>query len=74
MSVSSYISKDLKLINSYDTWHGKYPFCILYLPHHLCLKQNVGTKNVKKEIKKITKGTKANRGVVWFPELVDKGM
>ena len=31
-----------------------------------------GTNNVAKEMKKITDGLVRNRGVTWFPELVDK--
>ena len=72
MSVSSYISKQLQLINSYDTWHDRHTF--LYCSHNLHLQLNLGTKNVEKEINKITKGPKTKRGVTWFPKLVDKGV
>ena len=27
-SVSDYITSDLKLLNSYDTWHGEFTWCI----------------------------------------------
>lgn len=33
---------------------------------------SVGTKNVSKEMKKISEGRVKDRGVTWFPELVDK--
>ena len=33
---------------------------------------DVGTKNVSKELKKITQGRVRDRNVTWFPELVDK--
>jgi hypothetical protein len=50
--VSHFITADLSLVNSYDTWHG--------------------TKNVWKQMLKITQGRVRDRGVTWFPELVDK--
>ena len=33
---------------------------------------DVGTKNVAKELKKITQGWVRDRDITWFPELVDK--
>ena len=41
--------------------------CTFYM--YTCLK---GTKNVAKELEKITKGPVKTRGVTWFPELADK--
>ena len=32
----------------------------------------IGTKNVGKEMKKVSQGLKRNRGKTWFPELSDK--
>ena len=32
----------------------------------------IGTKNVDKQMKKITEGKVRDRGVTWFPQLVDK--
>ena len=32
----------------------------------------VGTKNVGKEMKKVSQGLKRNCGKTWFPELSDK--
>ena len=32
----------------------------------------LGTKNVAKELKKITTGLVKNRDVTWFPQLIDK--
>ena len=32
----------------------------------------LGTKNVAKELKKITTGQVKNRDVTWFPQLIDK--
>lgn len=68
--VSRYVSQQLKIVNSYDTWHGMttwmYQVCsdiLLYYP---------GTKNVAKEMKKVSEGLVRNRGVTWFPELADK--
>ena len=33
-----------------------------------------GTKNVAKELQKITKGLVRDKGKTWFPELADKRM
>ena len=69
-SVKSYIVNDLKLINSYDTWHGEYgqqrsnEHC-----RSSCLS---GTKNVAKGLKKIVAGAMKNAGKTWFPELSGK--
>ena len=37
--IKNYITKDLKMINSYDTWHGKYMFyvlCMVVFSHYNC--------------------------------------
>lgn len=80
--VTKYVTGSLKLVNSYDTWHGQ-----LQVVQNLCMcMQNVislvcvysyvctlvGTKNVAKEMKKITQGTKKDKGTKWFPEFADK--
>ena len=71
--VARYVTSDLKLLNSYDTWHGKFIHCsysyIYYVKSYF-----VGTKNVAKELSKITKGLVKERGKKWHPELSDKGM
>ena len=35
---------------------------------------DTGTKNVAKELRKITEGRVRDRNLTWFPELVDKSM
>lgn len=50
--VSKFVTNEMKLVNSFDTWHG--------------------TKNVAKQLKKITQGPKKETNVSWFPELADK--
>lgn len=50
--VTRFVTTELKLLNSYDTWHG--------------------TKNVTKQLKKITQGLVRDRGIKWFTELGDK--
>ena len=68
--VSRYVSQQLKVFNSYDTWHG-----MITWMHQVCsdvLMYYPGTKNVAKEMKKISEGLVRNRGVTWFPELADK--
>ena len=64
--------KGLGIINSFDTWHGM-PIlfkCLWCLCASMCI--YVGTKNVGKEMKKVSQGLKRNRGKTWFPELSDK--
>ena len=65
-SVKNYITKDLNLINSYDTWHGKLFHVSAW--HHLV----IGTKNVAKSLKTVAVGTAKTAGVTWFTELSDK--
>ena len=68
--VSRFITSDLSLVNSYDTWHGTYMYTLhtyMYMYVHM-----LGTKNVWKQMQKITQGRVRDRGVTWFPELVDK--
>ena len=71
LQVSKFVTQELKVLNSFDTWHGKIWMlsctCILY-----GLKSCQGTKNVAKELAKITQGRVRDRGMTWFPELVDK--
>ena len=71
LSVSKFVTQELKVLNSFDTWHGNMcklsRTCILY-----CSKFRSGTKNEAKELAKITQGRVRDRGVTWFPELVDK--
>ena len=42
----------------------------MYVCMYVCM--YVGTKSVAKALKKITVGPARDRGVSWFPELVDK--
>lgn len=69
--VSRFITSDLSLVNSYDTWHGTcismYCTCQYLMHRHV-----LGTKNVWKQLQKVTQGRVRDRGVTWFPELVDK--
>ena len=82
--VMKYITEDLQLINSYDTWHGELYFSFTYI---LCVYRNFvnfvyihvcflpsGTKNVAKQMKKITCGAQKTEGNTWFLELSDKRM
>lgn len=73
VQVKNYITEDLKLLNSYDTWHGNYG--CLY-DNIMCkhLHNYAGTKNVAKQMKKVSTGTKKNLGKSWFHELSDKRM
>ena len=69
-SVKKYITEDLRLLNSYDTWHGEViDFLVLLSTISV---RYLGTKNVAKSMKKISCGTKKAEGKSWFVELSDK--
>ena len=76
--VSKYVTKDLGLVNSYDTWHGMFRITIVSVLTLLCKALDthschfIGTKNVAKELRKITEGRVRDRDVSWFPELYYK--
>ncbi len=72
LAVGHYVKQDLKLLNSFDTWHGM-KWCSLYVCIGATL-HHVGTKNVAKELAKITKGRVRDQDVTWFTELADKRM
>ena len=61
--MKKYVTDELNLGNSYNTWHGKRIFCN---------RVGAGTKNVAKKMAKIAVGTKKAQGKTWFPELSDK--
>ena len=69
-SVKNYITEDLHLLNSYDTWHGEVTDFLLLLTIISVL--YLGTKNVAKSMKKISCGSKKAEGKSWFVELSDK--
>ena len=68
-SVKSYITEDLHLLNSYDTWHGGLTDFLIFLT---IISVFLGTKNVAKSMKKISCGSKKTEGKSWFVELLDK--
>lgn len=72
-SVSKYVTSRLNLINSFDTWHGNV-ITIIHVRIFVSYNCISGTKNVGKEMKKITEGRARDRGKTWFPQLVDKSM
>ena len=51
------------MVNSYDTWHGKriHGETVLFI----IMISLLGTKNVAKEMKKITEGLVRNKGKTW---------
>ncbi len=61
------LSTWLKVGNSYDTWHGMLHNYWMYASLWY-----LGTKNVARELKKVTEGRVRYRNVTWFPELTDK--
>ena len=70
--VSRFVT-EMGLVNSYDTWHG-----ILYTHKYNSISWRshiqylIGTKNVAKQVFKVSQGRVRDKGVTWFPELVDK--
>ena len=77
--VSKYVRETLGLVNFHDTWHGTVTcVCVAMLVPTTCILYThnnsfgTGTKNVAKEMKKITEGRVKERGKKWFPDLADK--
>ena len=66
LQVTNFVT-GMGLHNSYDTWHGN-NYSGAFVRSQFCL----GTKNVAKELKKVTEGRLKDRGITWFPELTDK--
>ncbi len=64
--VKKYVTNDLNLTNSYDSWYSK---CVEY--HVLIFTKSVylSTNNVAKSMKKIAIGTTKAQGKTRFPEL-----
>ena len=53
--VSRFITADLSLVNSYDTWHGTtHNLSVALTCDIICVCMCVGTKNVWKQLLKIT--------------------
>ena len=71
--VARYVTSDLKLLNSYDTWHGKFIHCSYIFYTYYYVIHNCRHKKAK-ELSKITKGLVKERGKKWHPELSDKRM
>ncbi len=71
MSVAHYVEKELKMINSFDTWHGNIH---LRFEHGMITSRYTGTKGVGRALKVITEGAAKWQNKKWFPDLVDKRM
>ena len=56
--IRKYVVEDLKLLNSYDTWHGKKQV-ISSIALCMCACR-IGTKNVAKTLGKVIKGRRGN--------------
>ena len=71
--VKKFVTEELGVINSYDTWHGIF---LIYLKNPFLIKRmhTIGTKNVVKKVKKVAEGKVKDEGKVWFKELRDKRM
>ena len=72
LQVARYIKQDLKVLNSFDTWHSMDCQLVFFCSMLLLKLLIIGTKNVAKELTKLTKDRVRDKGVTWFPELVDK--
>ena len=65
--VMKYITDDLKLINSYDRWHGKVEHLhTVQTFRYLFCAYIIGTKNVAKMMKGISCGLKKLKGRLGF--------
>ena len=68
--IKNYVTNYLKLLNSYDTWHGQYIYyCLSKFYMAVKFTFYAGTKNVAKALSKLVHG-KGNESVK--AELVDK--
>ena len=68
----SHFVNELGLVNSYYTWHGWKNCTPGQYAASLILAFDVGTKNVANMMLKNSQGRVRDRGVTWFPDLVDK--
>lgn len=71
LQVASYVKNELKMVNSFDTWHGNATRCDVWF---ILMATIPGTKSVGKAMKVITEGAAKWQDKKWFPELVDKRM
>ena len=77
--VAQYVVKDwstpmthgMVLIELHACILSQYAYIDAFIYVHV-LTACVGTKNVAKEVKKISEGRVRDRGVTWFPELANK--
>ena len=53
--VRNFIISDLQFVNSYDTWHSTVRMCFA-LEFYFGICTGLGTKNVAKELKKVSTG------------------
>ena len=60
VGVKKFMTEELGVLNSYDTWHGKYKDIATPGYYHV-LMHTQGTKNVVKIVRKVGEG----KGVVW---------
>ena len=65
--IKNYITNDLKLLNSYDTWHGQYHLSYFIIDTDNKTVFYAGTKNVAKALLKVLrgKGDKSVRPSSW---------
>ena len=70
MQVTSYVEKELKMVNSFDTWHGNATRFDMVQVSFMAIIP--GTKSVGKAMKTITEGAAKWQENKWFPELADK--
>ena len=65
--VRKYVTEDLGLLNSYDTWHGNIASMLLSLQFSMS-----EMNNVVKAMKKVGQGAAKEEGKTWFIQLKDK--
>ena len=75
LAVERYVKQDLKLLNSFDTWHGmKLTAMVQSLCLHWCNSTPCRNQERCQGACKITKGRVRDQDVTWFTELADKRM
>ena len=72
VGVKKYVTEELGVLNSYDTWHGKYKDIATPGCYHALIRLSAYTRNdVVKAMRKVGQGEVKDEGKVWFGQLRD---
>ena len=71
VGVKKYVTEELGVVNSYDTWHSKNMDIATPGYYHALIQSSAYTKNVVKAVRKVGQGKVKDEGKVWFGQLRD---